>query len=210
MLPLPELVDTGIGGGFINGFGPSTVTFTATTLNNNVAQGGNGAAGSPGGDAIGGGLVNTTGGTATLTACTLANNQVRGGQGGAGSNGGNATGGGIIDGTFGDTNPTANPFGPASATLIACLVTNNQAQGGDAGSGGVGGDAFGGGLFVGPADTLNLTACIVTNNQAQGGGGGGIGEGGGVYNFNPVGFTFLATIIAHNHASTAYDDIFSL
>ena len=58
----------------------------------------------------------------------------------------------------------------------------------------------------------NVTGSTVTHNRAKGGegddgGSDGQGVGGGVYNDGTFAFD-LATVIAHNHASTSNDDIF--
>jgi hypothetical protein len=76
---------------------------------------------------------------------------------------------------------------------------------------GDGGNALGGGLYVDPGATLNLTASSVTGNTANGGeegsgGNDGQGWGGGVYNVGA--FTSVSTVIRGNHASTSDNDIY--
>jgi hypothetical protein len=64
------------------------------------------------------------------------------------------------------------------------------------------------------SSSVSVTASGVINNRAQGGegedgGSDGQGIGGGVYNLGL--FTFdVATVIAHNHASTSNDDTFGV
>ena len=101
----------------------------------------------------------------------------------------------------------------SSVSLSGSTITHNEADGGKGGVGGNGGDGEGGGAFVGTGATLAVTGSTIAYNKAEGGvgvagGSNGQGEGGGVYHDGT--FTFdVTTVIAHNHASTSGDDIFS-
>jgi hypothetical protein len=88
----------------------------------------------------------------------------------------------------------------------------NVAQGGTAGASYIGGDALGGGIFVG-SGTATLTGVMVSGNQAQGGVDGqgnpsGRGLGGGVYVDPSASVTAdTATLIAGNQASKSDNDV---
>jgi hypothetical protein len=170
---LPGTTDS-LGGGILdNG---ATLTLTNVVLQNNKALGANGAngangtskhltghAGSPGHNALGGGLY-AAGGSLTLVTSTLANNQAvggtggdggaggtnlgDGGNGGAGANGGSARGGGVV-------------ATGANLTLTSSTLTMNTAQGGPGGKGG--GGHFG----------------ILAGGKGGAGGAGGMAQGAG-------------------------------
>jgi hypothetical protein len=209
---------TGRGGAYVH-----TVTFgTSTPLSNlsNVVMvnnkaiggaGGMGGVGGPGGNGGNGqgGAIRALLGTINVDNSSLIGNQARGGQGGApgagsslGGNGGNGQGGGLLT-AFGVT-----------ANLLDTALFLNQAIGGAGTSGGNGGNGQGGGIFNGGSSLfgtpdLNLFGCQIEFNQANGGAGAsdGAGVGGGIFNLGTLAFD-LATVIAHNHASTSNDDIF--
>ena len=185
-------------GGAIYTQGP--LTLDGVTVQNNTAQGVNGAqgvsggAGDNGGDAFGGGVY-VAAGAATLTNDTLSGNTAQGGgggnaggggsriNGGRGGDGGNAFGGGVY-------------VAAGAATLTNDTLSGNSAQGGGGGAGngdnsidisrggdgGSGGSASGGGVCVaGGTDTL--TDDTLNGNSAQGGSAGnggidGLGSGG--------------------------------
>jgi hypothetical protein len=145
-------------------------------------------------------------GKGTISRSKFHDNRAIGGQGVAGSigipitkNGGNARGGGI-----GFAFPTTD------VCVSNCTVRHNLAIGGQAGAGGSGATASGGGVAISAAGpTLTITAGIIDNNQAQGGGGdnsgppsnGGDGQGGGVYNIAGSKMTVTAGKITANWAT---------
>jgi predicted outer membrane repeat protein len=189
-------------------------TFADCVFAENKAFGGPGGDGGNGGDAFGGALMidarqvrrfNVTT-TVTLDHTLVRFNEAHGGRG---ANGGNAFGGGIAEGR-----PTAVP----RTTLILDVldgsqISRNMAVGGGAESGGTGGNASGGGIFVGAGNTsATMDGSIIIKNAAIGGGaetGGtaGQGIGGGVFSLGALSFD-TATVIVGNVASTSNDDIF--
>jgi hypothetical protein len=98
-------------------------------------------------------------------------------------------------------------------------VAFNEAVGGQGGAGGNGGNGLGGGVYTQSSPlgiaSLTLARSVIVANEANGGLGGtggsdGQGIGGGVYIGALGTFEFdVFTIIAHNHASTSDDNIFS-
>jgi hypothetical protein len=196
------------GGGIYN---QGTLDLNGVTVQNNTAQGQNGAAGSgtaghPGQSAAGGGIWSN----AALTlenGSKVQSNQALGGIGGgggivvirgrfgllwypfAGGKGGDANGGGLY-------------VNGGTATLTGVTLSSNTALGGQGGNGaggagwgirssapgGNGGNGFGGALATG-GGTVTLLSDMVDSNSAQGGRGGsggqsrnpGFGEGGGLY-----------------------------
>jgi hypothetical protein len=178
-----------------------------------------------GGVATGGGAVFNQG-ALTMTAVTVQGNTAQGAAGGfawGGSYpGGDAAGGGI--------------YSTGELAMDGCTVRNNTAVGGRGVNGGTytvyttdfpfsykqwapgsdGGDAFGGGVYVG-GGTVTITHSDVTTNSAKGGMGGskggsdGHGIGGGVY-ITPADGVYLddytATHTKKNTASTSNPDIF--
>ena len=198
-------------------------SITDSTFTHNQAIGGKGMAGENGGDAGGGALlVNAINSTVNVTVshCTIDHNDAIGGPGGIGGNGGNGEGGNGGEGWGGGiaSEGTSDAVlteegGTALATLNVSNTTvdHNKAQGGD---GVVGGNGYGGGLYIynGEESTFTLTDVTVQFNFAIGGSGSGgtdgAGVGGGVYTIG----TFSpdpTTVIKKNHASTSNDDIFS-
>jgi hypothetical protein len=185
-------------------YNQGTLTLDGVTVQNNIAQGNNGAPGQAGQAAAGGGIYSS--GSLTLEGSTkVQNNQALGGQGGTGYRtifrfgrwvhpggpGGNGIGGGLYvsNGTVSLTNVT---------------LSSNSAQGGQggpAGSGGLGGrggNGFGGGLYA-ASGTIILRNDSVTGNTAQGaaGYGQGIGKGGGLYIDMPAAVSLDAFTQAH-------------
>jgi hypothetical protein len=133
---------------------PVTVTAVAhidhSTILGNQAIGG---VGPTGGNGLGGGIENENGGVLTVSNSLIALNRAIGGVGNS-SNGGNGLGGGIFNGG-------PSPVGTPSLALNSSLVVFNQAVGGAAGDGGIGGLGVGGGLYLAPggvASTDFLTA----------------------------------------------------
>jgi hypothetical protein len=235
-------VGMGIGGGLGNdGSNPSvapggsTITLLDSTVTNNQAVGGIGAA------AHGGGVANVHGGVVHISDSTLAHNRARGGDGGDG------LGGGLYNGVA-STHPS-NFNAPTVLTVEGSVITHNRAQGsaagagtaagdgqggglwnggtavirdteisynralgGDGADGSGGGDGFGGGAYNAAAGWHRLERGTVTENHANGGegdAGDGEGIGGGVHNLGLFDFDVL-TLIFGNHASTSHDDVFSL
>jgi hypothetical protein len=168
-------------------YNQGTLVLSAVIVQNNLAQGSNGAnghnsgvnnsTGGAGADAAGGGIWSN----ASLTlenGSVIRNNQAIGGTGGrggesinkpgaTGGSGGNAFGGGVY-------------VAGGTATLTGATVDSNTAQGGVGGQagnglygagGGAGGAAFGGALEV-AGGTVTLTNATLQYNLAQGGLGG--------------------------------------
>ena len=170
----------GYGGGLYVAGG--TVSIASSTISNNKAQGGTGAAaltlstGGTGGTGSGGGVY-VDAGTATLTGDTLDSNTAQGGEGGLGNsladagNGGNSFGGSLdaVGGTV---------------TLCGDTLEGNAAVGGSACNGGCGlngGNAYGGGVYAAGA-SVTLSNDTVEFNAARGDGANlGQGFGGGIY-----------------------------
>jgi len=122
-----------------------------------------------------------------------------------------------------------------SATITDTIISSNLAREGDGENGftlkgrwglaivrgGAGGDAFGGGIYVG-AGTLQLLGTTITQNAATGGSGGGSvkglpdgangsGHGGGIYIYPGSLVSLDSFTFAHaagNSASTSDNDIF--
>jgi hypothetical protein len=70
---------------------------------------------------------------------------------------------------------------------------------------------LGGGLYLASGASVHVSTSAITDNAADGGAGQGVGSngqgiGGGVYNLGA--FSYLTTVIAHNHASTSNDDLY--
>jgi len=209
------------GGGIQNNIG-GVLNISNSLVAGNIAQGGATAAG-PGSDAQGGGIENSTGfldppfsvATLMMTNCVVAGNSAIAGQGGSGTNSnlvsaqaGFAFGGGIDCSHNGSI-----------AVINHSVITRNSAIGSAGGSGNNGGNGYGGGLAVGwgtlvgqpEGSQLTLINSVVDGNLALGGTGGdgggsdGDGIGGGVYRLGT--FDDIASIIAHNHASTSNNEI---
>jgi hypothetical protein len=184
------------GGGILN---QGTMVLDHVLVEGNEALAGNVASRfSQGFVAAGGGVFSS--GTLTMIDSTARGNLALGGNGipggqPMGSAGGNAVGGGV-----------AVAFMGATGTITACTISGNTALGGQGGAGvaatgdldgGPGGDAFGGGLFVGEGTGVELSDSTVAGNTALGGlgglgafdtntgtagagGDGGAGRGGGI------------------------------
>ncbi len=154
------------GGGLANDRG-GTATVTQTAILFCTATGGAGAAGSAGGDALGGAIFNgrtntlitpNTDATLTLSSSLLLGNQAHGGAGGAGANGGNGFGGGLFNGL-------GAAAGTPTATVSDTTITLNQAVGGAAGSGGTAGQGVGGGIYN--TGTVLVRRVAVAGNTAS-------------------------------------------
>lgn len=183
-----------------------TVHISSLTIINGRAAGINGAngtsmftqpAGSPGGDGIGGGILNH--GNLILTRCTLSGNSAIGGNGGEYYPGSNGTGGAAAAGSGGGI------YNNGTLTLTNCTLFANIARGGNGGysywTSGAGGNSSGGAIFN--QSNLTVVNCTLSTNTATGGNaagsgtvaaGGGVALGGGVYSANSV--SIVNTIIA--------------
>lgn len=155
-----------------------TVSISNLTIQNAVAQGGNGGAGGGGGLGAGGALFVASGANVTVSNVQLSSNRASGGNGagasvlgtGGGGGGGMGGNGGTLTSTTGAAGggglgTGANGGNPGVAGSAG--IATGQASGGTGGSGGAVGGASGGGGGGGLA------------NNDDGGGGGGIGGGNG-------------------------------
>lgn len=143
-----------------------SITLSNDILNNNAAYGGKGGKGGKGldghivggpGAAVGGGLLVEDATIVTLSNDTLSNNSAHGGKGDDGGDGGSET----------------SPFG--------VVIYSDSSHGGD---GGIGGRAYGGGLYVTEGSltlqndsSITLKNDTLSGNVAQGGAGGNGGKG---------------------------------
>lgn len=170
-------------------YNQGTLDLNGVTVQNNIAQGQQGASGvrgtaTVGQSAAGGGIYSS--GSLTLEGGTsVQDNQALGGRGGTvfpgvliGGGGKPSPGGGKPSGPSG---PGAGPYGLAggngfgggvyvaggTATMIDASVSANTARGGSFGAGivhsGSGGAGEGGGLYIDPAATVSLNAFTVAN-----------------------------------------------
>jgi len=186
------------GGGILSQY--SLLLSNCVVCSNSVIGGLGGSAnfgqGGKGGKASGGGLYSSGIGL-TLAYCLFDGNTCTGGHGGSAVNqfggfGGNAVGGAIVTVL-------------APTKIVGCEFKNGSAKGGDGGTGnpfGVGGDAYGAGIFT--DSTLAISASTIAGNTAAGGGGLGQGSasGGGAYNTATWGFTNCT--IANNTATGSF------
>jgi hypothetical protein len=174
-----------------------------STVSNNLCRAGIGATGYAGGVAAGGGIGNDRGSIAIITNSTISLNECLGG-----SSGGVGVGAGIENGIYSFAYGVADA---SSLVMSSCQIIGNVVQGGN-GSGAVGGDGLGGGIFVG-SGTGVLQGVVATGNQAMGGVDShgqptGNGLGGGVYIDPTVTATAdTETLIAGNQASKDKNDV---
>ena len=129
--------------------------------------------------------------------------------GGAGTVGGVGRGGGISNAG----GPTLT-IGGISTTVIDCLISDNQALGGD-GSAGNGGNGLGGGIFTDKTAVFTVLAARSPAIQRPAGPAPGFsdgkGQGGGVFIATGIDVCIdLATLIIANRASTSNDDVFGV
>ncbi len=216
-------VSGGVGGGAVvghtgghggNAFGgavdtvSSAFTFSGCifdTNNVNAGAGGSGSTGGIGGDGRGGAIYNN--GELTLLAgaggATVRNGTVHAGASGAGANGsqsGQAYGGGIASDHF--------------LHMNGVDVSNNAADGGNAGNStsGNGGTAFGGGVQL--ANDTDITLCTISGNHANGGtsvsGFGGAALGGGIFASGGGNFTLSQSTVNNNTAQASGPSILSI
>ncbi|HEY7311033.1 MAG TPA: hypothetical protein VH643_16835 [Gemmataceae bacterium] len=173
------------GGVYVTGSG--AVSITNSTINSNLARGGNGNSNtySGGADASGGGLYMYGGSVVNITNSIINNNHVQGGNGTGttGAHGGDARGGGtFISGSGWKVSITGTTVNDNTATggagakgfkegqeELAAMVGHN---------GGAGGSASGAGAFVfGNGAGFNVLSSSFNGNIAQGGAGGQGGPG---------------------------------
>jgi hypothetical protein len=221
---LPGTTDA-LGGGIFNNSGD--VTLDNVVLQNNVVRGGDAAVRRANGySALGAGIY-STGGALTLVGATITDNQSFGGRGGDSSRtyypagaGGSASGGGLY-------------ASGGSLDISDSRIANNRATGGRGGdgaiyyttvrtsqggisfvtdfSGGTGGRAQGGGLYVN-GGSLTLASSTIASNQGTGGPAGangyaGGGSGGGLYIMSNAGTpTVTGSTLSGNSASGVYGD----
>ena len=198
-------IGSSYGGGIDN---TGTLMVTNSTIDNNTANNDDNAGYSTGTGSYGGGIYST--GTLNLEGCTLSGNAAFVANGGWSS--------GPPFGAF------ASAFGGAvystgGLTLDDCTVSSNSAEGG-AGYGysdyvgpeGVGGNASGGGLYVG-LGTVHVNRSSILDNSASGGNGsgaeigasvGGDAFGGGLMITNQTQAWISQTLIAANSALAGY------
>ncbi len=176
-----------------------TVSISDLTIQNAVAQGGNGGAGGGGGLGAGGALFVASGANVTVSNVQLSSNQANGGNGaGAGALGTDGGGGGGMGGNGGTISSTtagggggglghgADGGGPGVAGSGGIAV--GQGSGGTGGSGGAAGGASGGGGGGGLAGHSDggggggISGGNGTGSSGTGGAGGFGGGGGGGYN----------------------------
>jgi hypothetical protein len=201
-----------LGGGILNNGGD--VTLDNVVLQNNAARGGDGARRMEGYEARGAGIFSTDG-ALTIAGATIANNQAMGGRGGdtsrtydlAGMGGWGRGGGLYVSGSLLD--------------ISDCTIVNNHATGGRGGdgrsyvtfsgrtflTGGQGGAALGGGLYV-TGGSLKVASSTITSNQGTGGSHGlhgyydGFCEGGGLFNHGTL--TITGSTLSDNRAISVY------
>jgi uncharacterized repeat protein (TIGR01451 family) len=210
------LVNVAVQGGLAKGAGTAAeggavyssgaLTISGTSIQDNTAQGSNGASGVGGGPrgiggqgagALGGGLF-VAEGSVSLTDDSLLSNNAKGGNGGKGgtpTNVGTHITGFIFDGGQGGAGGEAGGGGlfvaGGSVSLIDDIVRGNQDFGGNGGNGGngfndggnggfggFGGGDAGGGVNVSAASSLTVVNDSFINNGTYGGFGGNGGNGG--------------------------------
>jgi hypothetical protein len=102
------------------------------------------------------------------------------------------------------------PNSAIKATVKGSAFQNNQAVGGGGGTTGVGGNGYGGGIYVGSGPVLALLESTITGNDAAGSDAvyqDGQGVGGGVYLAGSGSTVDSATVITANYASDSDDDL---
>lgn len=140
-----------------------SLTILHSTISNNVATGGGGAPGQPGGEAVSAILASKLE-PVQIVASTIAGNLAGAGAGGAGAAGGSAYGA-VYD-------IDASPL-----TVVDSVFSGNHSTAGDGGPGGSGGAAYGGALFV-PDGVLTVAGSTFAGNVLQAGAGTAGGAGG--------------------------------
>jgi CSLREA domain-containing protein len=174
------IIGTGAKNTFINGgkldrvfhiIGSISVSFNNLTIQNGLAT-----EGGPGGEAVGGGILND-GSTLKIIASTISNNIASGPSGP-----GLALGGGIYN-VGGSLTIKKGPI-----TNIKSTISNNVARGGSYG---------GGGGILASSTVVTIRGSTLFNNVAQGD---SYGEGGGIYNFVST-VTITRSILSNNFAS---------
>jgi len=195
---------SGIGGAIFNAGG--TFTVSHSEFHDNQAIGGFGG-GFPGGFGAGGAIANVArlrDAILSVSDSILTDNQAVGGAAGTGTTPQIGRGGGIANFVSGGALPGVT----ATATVSHCMLSGNQAIGGDGSA--TGGTGQGGGIANEGGAILTVTHSALIGNLAIGGAGGlggngGNGLGGGVFNGgpNPTGtpsLTLLHSIVVLNQA----------
>jgi hypothetical protein len=155
----------GYGGAIFN---QGSLVLSGATVQNNMAQGANGANGTkhhgvdqPGSPAYGGGIFSAGTALTLENGTVIQNNEALGGNGGTtpggpGANGGEAAGGGVF-------------VSSGTVTFTSTTLASNLAQSGSGGTGRSGGSAgygYGGGLAI-SGGTVNLTSVMVNSNHVD-------------------------------------------
>jgi hypothetical protein len=164
----------GVGGAIKSGEGLNThATVVILTLSNSIVAGNEALGGSggstltfpPTGIGIGGGIVNSNGGTLNIIGSTITGNQAVGGASAQGR-GGIANGGGISNSNH------------CTLNLTDSTVSANLSQGGQGPSGFAGGIAAGGGITNYNGAIAIITNSTISLNESLGGAGGAGANGG--------------------------------
>jgi hypothetical protein len=149
-------------------YNQGALMLSGVTVQNNMAQGANGAngtkhnpSGQPGAPAFGGGIFSAGTALTLENGTVIQNNEALGGNGGnapggPGGDGGNAQGGGVF-------------VSAGTVTFTSTTLGSNLAQSGSGGTGRSGGSAgygYGGGLAI-SAGTVNLTSVMVNSNHVD-------------------------------------------
>jgi hypothetical protein len=141
---------SGAGGGIYN---QGTLVLVACTLSGNSVTGGTASGNmTGGGEGLGGGVYNSSGGSLTLTNCTLSGNSAAGGSASGNNFVGGAYGGGIEN--------------LGVLVLSACTLSGNSTA---PGTGPAGGSGAGGGLFGETGSSVSIGNTIIAGNTATGG-----------------------------------------
>jgi hypothetical protein len=201
---------TGLGGAIMSvgpTGAPATTTVSDSTFLDNQAKGGAAGAGAPFTRAALGGAIMNDNGTMTVDHSLFRDNRAVGGFGG-GFPGGFGAGGAIAN---------VSLLGNSVLSVSQSTLSNNQAIGGDAGTGAASQNGRGGGIanFISGAATpgVSATASVdhstLLGNQAQGGAGttGGIGRGGGITNESGGVLSVTDSLIALNRAVGGAGDV---
>jgi hypothetical protein len=219
-------------GGAVSASFLTSVTVTNSSFSHNQAIGGNNSTATGTdilgvGGAEGGAFYNEVGAVATLTGCTFDHNQAIGGNGNSGNGPvvlvGEGLGGAIISG-YGSNTPGF--FGPNTLDVNNCVLSHNDAQGGDNNSGtasvsGLVGAGAGAGIANYAGGTATVSGSELDHNSARGGNHNsasgpavfaGLGAGGAIFNylgnfnspdygvFNTSVVTVSGSTIDHNQA----------
>ena len=180
-----------------------TVTINNLTIQNTMAQGGNGSAGGGGGLGAGGAIFIDQA-AVTLSGITFGTTHATGGSGAAlgsgggggggigGNGGGEYGGGGGLGGAGGNGGGTGGGGGGGGSGWLANGGNGNASCSGGGGGAGVG-QTGGNGAYQGAAATQGVGTAYVGGSTSIGGGGGGGGSGTTGYNSAAGGNTALVS-----------------